>query len=177
MKPRPERHDPEVFEIAFAAFWPKLWKYLKAAPDITDNTEQEWKDSAHKILHNNYEIDGYRLAKDFEDGNWSVDADFVDVADGWDDALRAALHKFIEEWITSEGIKPKLAVGTKVRVDVSPNRWKLDLRDGEVTAIMDKRGEYSVFVESAGHIRSNSGKSGVTGTLVAFDVLERLNGT
>jgi len=173
----PERRDDVVFEAAFVAFWPKLWKYLKTQPDITDNTEQEWKKSAHKVLNRNYVEDGYELAKDFEGEHWDVDADFVELADGWGHELYTAHQKAKEAWVISEGIVPKLAVGTKVRVNTVVGRPtdRIDIRDGEIVVVNAKRGEYHVFVESLGHIRPNSGKSGTTGLLVTFANLEKLN--
>lgn len=175
MKSRPERHDPEVFEIAFAAFWPKLWKYLKTQPDITDNTEADWRDSARKILDNNLEEDGYRLAKDFEDGNWSVDADFVEVADEWSHALYEAVKTAVKKWAEEEKLVPLLTLGQQVKVDISTYRFKPDIRDGEIIEIRRDQGIYTVFVASAGHIRPNSGKSGVTGLYVPYEDLEKLN--
>lgn len=177
MKPRPERRDPEVFEIAFTAFWPKLWKYLKGQPDITDDTEQEWKDSARKILDDNYEEDGYQLAKDFEDGGWSVDADFVDVMDGWGHELYEAVKVAVKKWAEEEKLVPLLTIGQQVKVDISTYRFKPDIRDGEITEILRDRGLYTVFVESAGHKRAGTVTSGMatTGLYVPYEDLEKLN--
>lgn len=172
MKQYPNRHDDATFEFAFAEFWPKLWKYLKTQPDISDNTEEDWKESAHKVLHNNFEEDGYRLAKDFEDENWGVDADFVEVADEWSTCLYHGHTKARKAWVVSEGIKPKLAVGAKVKVKVETT-----VLVGEITDIRDDVGEYTVFCEAAGHKRPSEVKSGmaVTGVYIPFADLERIN--
>jgi hypothetical protein len=179
MTPCPDRHDDVVFEAAFAAFWPKLWKYLKTQSDITENTEQDWKDSAHKILKRNYTEDGYQLAKDFEDGHWSVDADFVELADGWGHELYTAHQKLKEQWVIDNGVKPLMRAGTKVKVQ---GRWISDrlqkipkeVYDGEIIRADPKRGEYHVFVAEAGHVRPGTG-NGVTGIMVPFADLERMN--
>ena len=179
MTPCPERRDDVVFEAAFVVFWPKLWKYLKTQPDITDNTEQEWKDSAHKVLNRNYVEDGYELAKDFEDEHWDVDADFVELADGWGHELYTAHQKLKEQWVIDNGVKPLMAAGTKVKVQ---GRWAdhrfqqvpKEVYDGEIIRADLKRGEYHVFCAEAGHVRPGTG-NGVTGIMVAFADLEKMN--
>ena len=182
MTPCPERRDDVVFEAAFVAFWPKLWKYLKTQPDITDNTEQEWKESAHKVLNRNYVEDGYELAKDFEDEHWDVDADFVELADGWGHELYSAHQKLKEQWVIDNGVKPLMRAGTKVKIQ---GRWVSrqsqkdffkEVYDGEIIRADLKRGEYHVFCAEAGHVRPGTGTgNGVTGVLIPFADLEKMN--
>lgn len=176
MKPCPTRHDAAVFEAAFAAFWPKIWRYLKQNPEITDVVEQEWKTSAHKVLDKNFEEDGYQLGRDFDSENWDVDAGFVEMIDDWASFLYRAHSEAKAAWVASEGIKPKLKVGTKVKVECRRSKFeKSDIRDGEINDTQMGRGEYSVFVESLGHIRPHGRQSGVTGLFVPFAELEALN--
>lgn len=180
VNPCPDRHDTVVVDAAFIAFWPKLWQHLKNQPDITDNTEAEWKASAHKVFHRNYIPDGYELAKDFESENWQVDADFVELVDWWEHELYTAHQKLKEAWVIENGIKPLLFIGATVKVlerwvTLAKNHQGKAVYDGEITKVDTKRGEYHVFIESVGHLRAGSGKNGVTGVLVGFADLESTN--
>jgi len=83
--------DPEVFEKAFEEFWPELVKKL----DLTEDLEMN-KASARKILKGNTEIDGYQLAKQFENDDWLVDGVAVEVLDTWFDYVSSA-KRIIEE--------------------------------------------------------------------------------
>ena len=174
MKPCPERHSPEVFEAAFKDFWPSIWKHYGVS--LSPEVEQEWKDSAHRVLNKNYNEDGYQLAKDFEGDDWDVDADFVELMDNWGMALYHAHKNAKAAWVIAEGITPKLKAGLRVKVECRKGKFdRSDIRDGEIVDTMMTRGEYSVFVESLGHVRPHGRQCGVTGLMVPFADLEALN--
>jgi hypothetical protein len=175
MPTKPDKHDAAVVEKAFEAFWPKIWQDLKNVDDVTEDSQQEWKDSAWKVLGRTYHEDGYELAKEFEDENWEVDSEFVEMIDGWGHELYTAHKKAVAEWVEANKITPKLAAGTKVKVNVHHIRTGKDIHDGEIIQIDTGRGQYHVFVESLNHIRPNSGKSGCTGIMVDYPDLEALN--
>ena len=116
-----------------------------------------------------YGLDGYAIAKYLDnDCSWNVDADLVEILENayW---IRSSLHdKAVEAWVLACGIKPRLQLGTPVKVKNRATGNKV--LDGQIVSIDEKRGTYTVCIEALGHVREGMG---TTGSVLPFEDVER----
>lgn len=176
MNPSPERHDPAVYKLAFENFWPQLERYCnQSSQKATDDD----KASAWKVLEDNSEMDGFQLAKDFEDrGGWVGDSELVDVLEGWHSAMYNAHDTLRKQWRTENNIQPKLKVGDTVTFDKNNGqRWTKPemITDGVITKVDDHTDDYTVSSPTLGHKMPGSKLCGILGIFVRFHELEKHN--
>ena len=118
------------------------------------------------LLHAGRSLDGFGLAKKFERDGWSADRQLVDVLDEFSCALSVAHRKAVQAWVVTTGVRPKLDLGVAV---VVPSRTETD---GEIVAINETDGTYTVRIRALGHVSEGPGTHG---HIFAWEKLEELN--
>jgi len=164
--PRPERHGPKVVAIHMAAIRERVRAYLVSEGEDEPDMDQAMEDVERAMW---CDADGYRIARELEDRGWHADSGLVEVMERlayerWD-----AHRKVVGEWVAAEGIEPLCGIGARVTFT---HRGRLGVSspakvDGEIVKIDAAHAQYTVFVESLGHVRD--GKIGTLGALVAFE--------
>lgn len=165
---RPEMYSPEIITAAFGLWWPKVERWLKQGGDRVLSDDKE--NAFHVISDYCHMTDGFQIAREFDHSGWAADEDFVVVCSEWADCVFSAHRKAVEAWVKSGSIKPKMAIGTKVKFKYN---FKVH-ENGEITDIDLVRGQYTVFCKEVGHVPA--GNTGVNGVHILFEDLEVLNG-
>jgi hypothetical protein len=171
MIPRPERTDDAVVDIAFEKIWPSIKKWVGHTED-----DEDTRNAAKKVLKNAYgQDDGYQLARYFEDESFMPDSDLVEILDGWGSHLYHAHQEVIKSWAKENPITPRFKVGDIVTFEAGQRFASKMLNDGEIIVVNLDLQVYTINSASAGHIKPNSGKCGITGCFANFEVLHAQN--
>lgn len=149
---RPRLNDAVVTEATARRLLPKLRAWGAARDDRPIDEEGALQ---HLTAVLSWDDDAYKLAKGLEDRGWDSDAGMVEALRDAADERFEALEELVQAWVAEYGIKPPLAVGTRVTF----------LRDnveqaGEVTAVHEATAIYTVCCEALGHVRSGVGTNG-----------------
>ena len=145
--PKPTRSTSEVIDRAIKKLLPKLVRWIKANGEGGDETNEQLQADVKKALR--YDHDGYALARNLDSAGWSPDAELVEILDDYSSMIHNAVDQCVKEWVEANGIKPKLAIGTKVALPESwcksHFKWLGGQGIGEITAIPDyKAGSYAL---------------------------------
>lgn len=171
MIPRPERHDLPVQTLAFEKIWPNIKKWI----GDTGGEDEENRASAWGVLHRSFGEDGYQLAKDFDYAHFEADSELVEILDEWGSCLYSAHQEVLKTWAKENPIVPLFKLGDIVTFNDGHRFSKRIHTDGEVITVDLEKLVYVLNSPSAGHIKPNTGRSGVTGTHVDFEVLHAIN--
>lgn len=159
--PRPSRMDDDVLKEAAIPLGKQVFEWSEE--DEADQL-QGYIDDIYTALKETYDLDGYKLSKYLEDRNhYSSDYALVNILNSASYCVLTALNIRIKKWIDDWGIKPELAVGTRVKF-MDPRSKKTVI--GTITKIYENNGTYSVNCPELGHI--NPEHKGITGTLGAI---------
>jgi hypothetical protein len=147
MEPRPKDSNPNILRAAAKSVAADVVQWLGGKEPLDEVTEE-----LTEILLKTSDYDGYNLANELERSySYDPDEELVDIMGKIKWKIMTEHNTAIKNWIAGYKIKPNLEIGTKVK-------WKK--KDGEVTGISLDRGTYTVFVESAGHVREGQGAHG-----------------
>lgn len=164
---RPGRNSDPVINLAVEKMLPKILHWMgdrSYTDDEVVNIRKELRDAI------DYTHDGYEAGK-YLDSNcyWNSDSELVDLLDDADFYKIDAYDTILEKWVLQNGVEPKHAVGDTV--EFMSQKTKVC---GVIKNVDTKRGMYSIYCESLGHILPGSGKSGTTGLYVNYeDVLNK----
>lgn len=115
----------------------------KLAPEVQAWSGGNWShEEVVNILIDHWDVDGYRFARNLEN-YWNADAELVAILDQAEYLITCAHTEAVGEWIEKWGIKPKLEIGDKVKVND---------KDGVIRDIYLYRAEYCVYIPSLGHL-------------------------
>lgn len=152
--PRPAQHDADVEARHMVMIRPQVEKYLRSescAPDLDDAMEE-----VRRAMQ--YASDGFQIADSLSSRGWHADEELVELM-GWLARQRSDARRELEaKWVRENRVKPALAVGATVTVlsGAGPHNGCV----GEVTAIDEVYGRYTVLVPTLGHVRSGIGTHG-----------------
>jgi hypothetical protein len=139
MKPRPKRHDPEVFARARES----LFAFLRNCPCMVYSEDTDIE-AALKILSKESDLDGYKLAKRLEESSPFCECCLQDAEEL--DGLESILVKYhddvVRDWVKAE----KLVIPHKVGDTIS-FRWGNKEMTGVVQKLNFDLAELAVVVE------------------------------
>jgi hypothetical protein len=152
MTERPKYTDEPVRRYAALTAAEHLQKHM---PDLFDGTTLERVEAdLYKAFRSAHE-DGYQICKRLEDLGWQPDVELVETMNyGW---LRDARTKAIKDWVKAWNITAPLAVGQRVTF---LSTFERKPTDGEIVAHQPEEATSTIFVESAGHVRTGLGTQG-----------------
>ncbi len=165
-RPRPTRYSDDMLHATAKELAKSVHRWQNNNSNFTDKEMQEIEDDLLYTLDDNSpELDGYKLSRTLEkDKYWDADSDLVDIL-GQAEMMMYALHrKAVIQWVKDNDIQPRLAVETKVSISYRGKRC-----DGEITRVDRQHAEYTVCIESEGHVRTGMGTHG---TIAAFEELD-----
>ncbi|MCB2191710.1 MAG: hypothetical protein KQI62_09095 [Deltaproteobacteria bacterium] len=119
---RPKHYTPEMYDTAAA----------KVARSIVDAYGERYGDEAdlatgiRKVIPGNHR-DGYQMARALDDEFACLidpDRDLVEALDNASHELYMAHKAAVRAWVAEQGIRPKLALGDKVRVTLEGTTWE-----------------------------------------------------
>ena len=119
---RPKHYTPEMYDTAAA----------KVARAIVDAYGERYGDEAdlaagiRKVIPGNHR-DGYQMAQALDaDPMFLIDPDrdLVEALDNASHELYMAHKAVVRAWVAEQGIRPKLALGDKVRVTLEGTTWE-----------------------------------------------------
>jgi hypothetical protein len=166
---RPKRNDDRCLRLAAEM---TLADLLKWNPDLVTTDDDRKETIAQLISAGAGFRDGYEVAERLQRRYyWEPDTDMVETLNaqrGYD-----AHRQMVVDWVKAEGIIPAFKVGDRVKVhawskDLSSRDW----HEGEVLSIYAETAEYSVHIESLGHVKRGSGTHG---QLFPFEDVEEWN--
>lgn len=136
---------------------------LKLAQEIAGrDREQDAKDIAAALGRQAPDFDAYRLTRCLEDDfGWEVDEGTVSAMEGAFMMVHQHKREAVEAWVRSNGIKPRRAIGDRVRVTIKGKDWRDVEHDGEIVAVNANEATYIVMVEALGHVRDGLGTRGI----------------
>lgn len=150
-RPRPKRHDAAIRRQAAEALVPEIEEWLGESISGPECEELV------RTLSSCCGDDAYDIARELERGGYTPDSSLVEVLDGFDtyrihaDAVRL--------WIAETGATPKLSIGATVAIPVKMAEHNGVV--GEIIAINERHGEYTVFCAALGHVREGLGTHGL----------------
>jgi len=156
--PRPSRYDDEICRAAARVMAPKFFEYCGEANPPEREFEHMVEQLAGALSHT-MSCDGFELAYELKRTYcWEGDEQLVELCSelGWEVGRQADVA--VRQWIIDNNVEPPLAVGTPVLY--------LDAHGGsgwcgaEITRSIAETGEFTVFVESLGHVREGIGTHG-----------------
>jgi hypothetical protein len=143
-KPRPLLFDDEILKEAADCL-------VEPVMDCTDRAPSEAyevREALRAVLQDcadEYDLDGYLLARALEGFGWSPSAQLVGVLDSARIILRKAHEAFVMRWVDEEGIKPKYGVGDRVVVELARGGESLP---ATVSVVLFKTAQYHVRLET-----------------------------
>ncbi len=166
---RPQSNSPEVVEQAAKALLPKVIEWLNSSngPYYSVLDADVLLDLG-KALRYKGQDDGYHIAKALEQECWNVDSELVEILNHTGFHIQAALNAVTEDWIRTNNINPKHAVGDSVLVKTYPRIGVSPIEHtGVVVKINPQRGDYLIRISALGHVMP--GKLGVQGQHVNWE--------
>ena len=93
-------------------------------------------------LAKSFEDDGYKLAKDIEDGVSEIqpNAELVDVLDHFGMDIHHALSTARQQWVKDTGWKPSFKIGDQVKFTLHRGT----VHDGVITDLKEEEGIYTI---------------------------------
>lgn len=88
---------------------------------------------------------------------WASDETLVDILDAVDSEAHAVHTEAVAEWVKSNGIRARKAIGDIVDVQPRATDPELVQLKGEIVSINEEQATYSVFVPGRGHVRTGLG--------------------
>ena len=165
-RPRPIRHSDDMLRATARELAKSVHRWQNGSSNVTDKEMQEIENDLFYALDDHAsDLDGYKLSRTLErDKYWDVDSELVDILGQADITLFALHRKAVIQWVKDNDIQPRLDVGALV-----PVRYRDKLCGGEIVRVDRQHAEYTVFIESEGHVREGQGTHG---TIVAFETLD-----
>lgn len=153
-RPRPNRMSDEVLAEVANRLMPRVLQWLQMGQDNPEATDIA-KDIVAVL---EVSSDGYKMAKELEDGHgWDdADSDLVDILEGAD--YYGTLQTALKAWVKDNNLKPKYEVGEVVTVRKVSREG--DEHRGEIISIGDD-GTYTVMIPTLGHVRQGVGTHGI----------------
>jgi hypothetical protein len=150
---RPSRTDFQVITVAAKALVSKVQNWCNDDASTDDETLQHLMDALQYG-----DTDGYKLASRLEDRHgYDPDEELVDILSAASFKIYDAHKEAVRKWVAENNIQPQFAVGQIVKYKV--NRYSKS-QTGEITKIDTETAQYTIFDESAGHVRSGVGTIG-----------------
>ena len=141
----------------------------RAIKECSGLREEEFEEIVQDIL---VEVDsyssGYQICRNLESAGWYFDGDdLVDVF-GEMGVIRHRFHReAVKQWVIDAQIEPSFEVGAKV---VFFHKDKREDVRGEIAKVERETGEYVVFCQSLGHVRTGSGTHGL---ILPFEICKK----
>lgn len=111
---------------------------------------------------------GYELAKALDDHHmWEIDHLVLEELELVGHEIDAAYWVRVAAWVEAYGIKPDRAVGDRVTLETWHERKRVTV-EGEIVAIKEAEGRYTVCCESLGHVPPSAGV-GVHGVVKNYE--------
>lgn len=159
LTPRPSQFDEPVTRTAALQLLPDVLRWMKnnSSPGDQEIDAGEEKDIVNDLVDAmSFDLDSFEICKKLERNHyWGVDRDLIDVMDDAMFAIIKARDGAVKEWVTANGIKPELAIGTRVTFNA-----QFKQHTGEITKVDEVMAQYLVFCESRGDVRSGNGTHG-----------------
>lgn len=157
---RPDFHSEETKEEFLILVREEVRKFLAADEDVAEIDDEYLDDNLSTLWTAiEYNDDGYHIAHDLERDGWEGSTELVEFAENLLWKKYSARDIAVEKWITANGLVPHFKVGDNVTY-----KFRKDFKDqekqGEVTRVEEKRGQYIIFDESEGHVRKGNGSHG-----------------
>lgn len=153
---RPSERSEAVAKVAAESLLSDVIEWLVQGGDDSAADERDYiRDQLASAMR--FDADGFKIAKHLDDDGWDCDARLVEILDGalW---KRSEAHDAaVAEWLKRNDIKPPLNLGARVTFK---DDFKSKTIEGEITAIDEKRGTFTVFCQSLGHVRKGTGTHG-----------------
>lgn len=111
--------------------------------DGVDSDDEEEMETISEILKRHKHDDGYELAKQFDDEGYNIDVSIVCDLDRVSDYARELVRDAIKEWVISDDIKPKIAVGTRVKLNYPIK----GASDGTISGLIEKEAKYMIHLD------------------------------
>jgi hypothetical protein len=175
-KPRPEYHSKEVKGLVLEALFPNVIDWLESEGesfyDEDDEEETEDLEGVRKQLSDvlDYHSDGFEMAHNLKNRHcWECNDELVGILKSAD--FYSARQKAVLAWMRDNDIKPKLELGSSVKIKLQAFEGPSDklVKDGIIVQIRQE-GEYVVAIPEMGH---NVEKK--CGRIVAWEELEKQN--
>jgi hypothetical protein len=171
---RPSDRSEEVIAATAKRLVPEAVRWLKAGDGFyEEDTEASIEKELADTLRDEWDWDGFRLAKALE---WEANSELVgilDAATGYQfSARRAAVAAWVREW----NIRPKLAVGAKVTLPASlcgsEGRQRGGTFEGEIVGVNTELAEYTVRVAELGHLPPGAKQTGSYGFILPCEKVD-----
>lgn len=142
---RPTIYDQAVIQAVAKKLSPKVVDWLgEEGTDVSRELAQAIDDALS--------YDAYRIARCLEESaHWEPDADLVGRLETAFIEADRAKRELVAEWVKSEGIQPAHQVGDSVKFKGATY---------EVTKVDEQMGQYLLFSEIMGHVRTGTGTHG-----------------
>jgi len=155
----------------------ETWKHVAKilAPKVSEWAGEEvlegesFEDEIFQILDDAFSLDGFKLAKEFDDLGYEADLDLVEILNEVEYLAMNFKAKQEQAWVVHFGAKAKLLVGAVVKV-----KHRHDDQVGTIVEIDKKRGYYTVQIDALGHGVQKVG-SRTVGCNYAFEEVEKWN--
>ncbi len=163
--PRPEKDMGDILAAVARGLCKSMgFEALPEDMDL-DDVEDEDKYGEYRdflfILDNEYDWDGYRLARALDDKGWDIDARMVESLDSASILRHAALDRAEKTWVTKYELKPKYALQDKIYLmyDDPANKRKLKKGIGEVVEVRASNLSYIIQIPELGHGQPNASRN------------------
>jgi len=116
------------------------------------NSLEDCIEDAKDVLEWNWNEDGFKLAKEFDDKGYNGSAQLVDDLDCVSSDASDILKEAEKRWVKENNIKLELEIGAQIVFDV----YKKNNESGEIVKLYPETAQYGVWAES---LKSRKGTS------------------
>jgi hypothetical protein len=150
-RPRPKRHDKAILRQAAEALVPEVEEW------IGESISDQERERLVSTLASRCGDDAYDIARELERDGYTPDSHLVEILDGFDTYRIHA--EAVRVWIAETGAAPKLAIGATVAIPARMREHEGVV--GEIAAINERSGEYTIYCAALGHVREGLGTHGL----------------
>lgn len=169
--PRPDGDTGDILAHVAAALCKKL-EFEVPDPEMDlDEAEDEDRYGEYEdilqVLDDEYDWDGYKLAKALDYKGWDVDAEITLTLDSAVVIKYDAVDRAVRAWVQEYELKPKYSLEDRVSITYADpdKRGQRKKGEGKIVRVDASRLVYTVEVAELGH-RPEGGKNGVVGFCV-----------
>lgn len=138
---------------------------LTAEDNYDENPDWEKQDNAYgdvlRLLRDNYDWDGFALAKELDDCWTGMNAEMVAVLDDALSLKHTEHRKVVMRWVKQYELQPKYELNTVVKINVNGED-----HTGVVTKIYPEYLQYAVAVAALGHGVPSATRGNVLGLVI-----------